>query len=883
MMEKKQSTIKQTAAKIKTKIHNTSSFFKLSLKTNNKALALALAAQKHRTRQLETESVCLQKDVQALRFELAIQRHKNKQMFTILREIYNSSMNCMAKAVNLISEEEASEGLETHTSEGASQSEKAVSELLPELKNTTRLSKGVEWENVLTTDVNISEVTDHDLCSVNKTDKLLSPDKDRATPQNTLYDSVMEITIVDNIPEIVTVQTQPEKSCIDDQGRCDRNRENVMSSGEMQICDMTSNPPVEVSSEVQAQISMNTTTLTCSNEESLQEQVGAVYKTRESVTALRKTHVISRNSKNNRQTHNSQKLTERNPDSRKTYVVSSNSSNGVGSSSDLDDYFSDLEVTHSEKRSKHFCDVNIPNQIHTESEDETCVIKEAQRDQTANHRKTFVVSRKSRQQKNKKTDVHSFSMDQNASLVKDITHPVDSETHATEMSVQAEEHQSNTFTQSVSQMEEYSTVKNRGTYVIHASKTSTVYNDILNVVTDVKEDVVYGEEANIRSIENTQCTTSVIIERPPKIQKETPVMANKSALNPRASNDENLFKHSSELSVKEKFKPKSSKVDKTNVRKKTVAAREKSNALGKKKEQNFNSNQNIDILATELPDPENRTMKKENSTSCTALLQSAEMSECSTFEGCFRHAPATKQGDANRIYSDNFDSSSYECALDDLDRGLRHVSLRAQNNKGYKSVCKESYVISSNCSSLKAKENNMAFNSTSDDTGFTNEEHGISLLIDERTFMPSNNCDNQSTPRKTEQLRQNPSEFFPEERPPWESLDCGSTEIFTDDNPGSAHSPSTEVSTRTVDIYEEPGENIIHQSPDKRAMKNLTNTDLACSTSGRTRRKAAAVSYKEPSLNCKMRRGDQYSDTRFLSSPLFQEKKKKQIKKNRVK
>uniref|UniRef100_A0A3B4CD99 Shugoshin C-terminal domain-containing protein n=1 Tax=Pygocentrus nattereri TaxID=42514 RepID=A0A3B4CD99_PYGNA len=80
MMEKKQSTIKQTASKIKTKIHNTSSFFKLSLKTNNKALALALVAQKQRARQLEMETVCLQKNVQALRFELAIQRHKNKQM-----------------------------------------------------------------------------------------------------------------------------------------------------------------------------------------------------------------------------------------------------------------------------------------------------------------------------------------------------------------------------------------------------------------------------------------------------------------------------------------------------------------------------------------------------------------------------------------------------------------------------------------------------------------------------------------------------------------------------------------------------------------------------------------------------------------------------------
>lgn len=62
---------------------DTSSFFKLSLKTNNKALALALGAQKQKTRQLETETMSLQKDVQALRFELAIQRYKNKQMVSV--------------------------------------------------------------------------------------------------------------------------------------------------------------------------------------------------------------------------------------------------------------------------------------------------------------------------------------------------------------------------------------------------------------------------------------------------------------------------------------------------------------------------------------------------------------------------------------------------------------------------------------------------------------------------------------------------------------------------------------------------------------------------------------------------------------------------------
>lgn len=73
---------------------DTSSFFKLSLKTNNKALALALVAQKHRSREMETEVVRLRKDVQALTFDLAFQRHKNKQLVSPGRETVTFIVCC---------------------------------------------------------------------------------------------------------------------------------------------------------------------------------------------------------------------------------------------------------------------------------------------------------------------------------------------------------------------------------------------------------------------------------------------------------------------------------------------------------------------------------------------------------------------------------------------------------------------------------------------------------------------------------------------------------------------------------------------------------------------------------------------------------------------
>lgn len=61
-------------------ILDTSSFFKVSLKNNNKALARALELQKERCRQLEREIMYLQKQVESLCFELASKKYKQRKL-----------------------------------------------------------------------------------------------------------------------------------------------------------------------------------------------------------------------------------------------------------------------------------------------------------------------------------------------------------------------------------------------------------------------------------------------------------------------------------------------------------------------------------------------------------------------------------------------------------------------------------------------------------------------------------------------------------------------------------------------------------------------------------------------------------------------------------
>ncbi len=85
-------TVILTAINVVMLLHDhtdTSSFFKVSLKTNNKALALALEAQKQRSRQLEKEIVYLQKQVEALCFELATRKHKHRKLVGLVPPLNN--------------------------------------------------------------------------------------------------------------------------------------------------------------------------------------------------------------------------------------------------------------------------------------------------------------------------------------------------------------------------------------------------------------------------------------------------------------------------------------------------------------------------------------------------------------------------------------------------------------------------------------------------------------------------------------------------------------------------------------------------------------------------------------------------------------------------
>ncbi|XP_075968361.1 uncharacterized protein sgo2 [Anarhichas minor] len=142
----KQTSANVTASKIKSKILNTSSFFKVSLKTNNKALALGLQAQKERSRQLEMEVVYLQKQVEALCFDLATKNYKQRKLLLIFKSLRSNTLEHLDMADDLFPDSDLSKLSEDNKSSSGDVDKEclAVGSLTPIIRLTGQLPPQLE-------------------------------------------------------------------------------------------------------------------------------------------------------------------------------------------------------------------------------------------------------------------------------------------------------------------------------------------------------------------------------------------------------------------------------------------------------------------------------------------------------------------------------------------------------------------------------------------------------------------------------------------------------------------------------------------------------------------------------------------------------------------
>ncbi|PKK19614.1 hypothetical protein A306_00011859 [Columba livia] len=102
---------------------------------------------------------------------------------------------------------------------------------------------------------------------------------------------------------------------------------------------------------------------------------------------------------------------------------------------------------------------------------------------------------------------------------------------------------------------------------------------------------------------------------------------------------------------------------------------------------------------------------------------------------------------------------------------------------------------------------------------------------------------------------------------------------------------TTKAEQKLDHVSKETDKKTLTPCHERKALQDLTSNSIQSRTSSPkspkiveensaapSRRGRATICYKEPSLNCKLRRGDQFTDTQFLDSPVYRIKKKRSFK-----
>ncbi|XP_062312848.1 uncharacterized protein sgo2 isoform X2 [Osmerus eperlanus] len=972
-------TSKQTstvASKIKNKILNTSSFFKVSLKTNNKALALALVAQKEKSRQMEVENVHLQKQNEALYFDLAVRRHKHKKLVLILKDLHRSTLDNLEKALDLFSDYDAvpepSNDLITpeaeddnhqfqreaahislkpeqlisplkqtsinhkpivkenatfvnltgtqskptelkvkgKVSETESQADKSLSTQGGMLHKSSSFRTEVErWSQIFSNpgqDSNPTVCLDNQMPSVVRTSDKPQPLSIMETlrpgympafiKETTLepanievkipLDTEMEMTLADSMVEIVTVETKPKKAKTDGGIKPRKKMKKLLSKDSEEV-----EKKVRVKKSDSACVKDSLEMGTCFSSELPQscsetlstfdnisirdeeEQQQAVTKVSahetQTLASRRKTHFTSRIPKHGRLAHDTQKATQEKSkpfDPRKTFVVSvpSKSQNTVSADPYEDDFFMDgcsenkdsakcVDKETEQKESKGKC----RKTFEVKSQTDNCMKKKTLE---------ITVSNEVLYQRSKKTQIFPLEVVHDKQMVEDTCVDLDLQSACVDNNDSQPEskdiHRSSCLNATISPSTRQKSKRptdsgqtNKG----RSRETCVISVPGENSLQNTCSDKQMGTPGTIYSFAGDKSYTA----RDSSIAEHLPV-TDLDLNHCRVTGRENKQRPGggTQSSYKRPFRATEEPAEGLDSQQMDVippcepaSAIIVQNPKKARKEKTGKSKMKVFLEGISVKE---RKKKERSSTRGSSSSQNQDNKGMACIELALPHAdtlecmPAREKSDIllvkshkETMKSDHMEElSSVSTQSLKTERDMQ-CSSKSQINTMHKPRCRGTYVIPfSNMDSTP----NVNSRSQEEDDGLCVSEDAVHESL---------------------------MDLLVDTRPPWETLDSIRTEYELD----CLYSSPLKMASRRVTVYEEETAQIITEPSPGCALKSVTNTNwMENENTGRTRRRGAAVSYKDPPINCKMRRGDKFTDTKFLNSPIFKNKKKRKQK-----